>query len=140
MNMVMLRKFTGLLVTIVMLFFGICFHDITTFDRISADSCFAYTEMQKNIPVLSSVGNILSENEMCADEQLSARGAGSQLEEGSQVNEKAVRRIKFLSLSEDLPNFSALKYYIEAAEKDGANIIGTVIINYVHNQDGAKSR
>lgn len=132
-----LRKLKCYFITIVMLFLGICFYDI---DNIKADSSFACTESGKNIPALNSCGKILSEGVMCTDEQLSARGAGSRLEESSRVNERTVRKMKFLSLAEILPDHSVLKFIMTSAEKGRENRTSTVIISYVHNQDGAKSR
>lgn len=140
MKIVTLRKLMCYFITIVMLFLGICFYDIDDFGNIEVDSSFAYTESGKNIPTLNSCGKILSEGVMCTDEQLSARGAGSRLEESSRVNERAVRKMKFLSLAEILPEHSVLKFIMTSAEKGRENRASTVIICYVHNQDGAKSR
>lgn len=139
MRTVALRKTMCFIITIVVLLVGICFHDINDFDSIGADSSFAYTESGKQIPVLRSIGNILFDGIMCVDERLSAREAGSQIEEGSRVDERAVRRMKFLSLTEILPDYSVLKFIMTSAEKGRKNMTSTVIISYVHNQDGAKS-
>lgn len=130
------RRLLYWFIAIVMLFLGICFQNK---DHIEAGSSFAYAENGREIPALRASGHILPDRVMCADEQLSAQGAGCRLEETIRVNERVFKRMKYMSLTEFLPGYSARRDDLLSAGPGRENRTGAVIISYVHNQDGAKS-
>lgn len=135
-----LKKFVSFFMMVIMLFTGICLHDIERFNDSRADSSLACIEnVQDGIPALSSTSDILSNLEMCTEEQLGIREVTRSMEECSRIFEGEGERTGVISLSEILPRQFILSFIMRFAGANRENLSSTVIIGYVHNQDGAKS-
>lgn len=135
-----LRRFASFLIMVVMLASGICFQDSKSIGDRKADSFFSYIEHQEEIPALVSSAGILSNWAMCTEEQLGLRDTVSRIDQDSRTCDRMGGRTGLLPPTEVLPDKSILKFIMMPAGEYWENLSSTVIISYVHSQDGAKSR
>lgn len=110
------------------------------FEQIKADSYVKYTENQRGIQHLDTVGSIISLNGICTPEQLEGRDTTELMELNGNRNEsRERRRMAAASLQKEvLFSISSFLSIITCDCLNRNHSGNAAIMRYLHRKDGAK--
>ncbi len=129
-----LKNYICLLMIVSMIFSGICFEDTTTY------SLFSYATSESTSTYLDLQNGLASSQKLCTLQMLGQRNIISSPKTPRRSYDiRGIRTVLFKSLADIFLQNSSLLYASESVDIFNEFFSNTVIITYIHMQDGQKA-